>query len=193
MVSTCRIIKTNKIILLIKNYRYMKKNLFKNLLTVAMLMYMVLPTYSNPVTENTALNVAVKILSPTSLRSSTDSTQQAQKPLKLLYKSSNSENSNTAMRSSQANKNETVYFYVFGTEDNKSFVIVAGDDRVTPILGYSETNGFSADNMPPNLQWWLGEYAKQIQFAIDNDIKPTQEVIQQWAQYLGTNNNGKEE
>jgi len=157
-----------------------------------------LPIFSEPVTENTALSVAVKILSPSSaLRSSADSTQQnsptVQKSLRLLYKSSssNSGNANNAMRASQAN--ETIYFYVFGTENNKGFVIVSGDDRVTPVLGYSEINGFSADNMPPNLQWWLGEYSKQIQFAIDNDIKPTQEVMQLWAKYLGNNNNGKEE
>jgi len=174
----------------------MKTNLFKNLLTAIMLMYMMLPVHSKPVTENTALSVAVKILSPSStLRSSADSTQQkaptVQKSLQLLYKSSSNNDANATMRSTQTN--ETVYFYVFGTEDNSSFVIVSGDDRVTPVLGYSDTNGFSADNMPPNLQWWLGEYAKQIQFAIDNDIKPTQETKQQWAQYLGNNNNEKEE
>ena len=82
---------------------------------------------------------------------------------------------------------------MFGTENNDCFVIVAADDRVTPILGYSDENGFSADNMPPNLKWWLGEYAKQIQFAIENDIEPTAEVKKLWAQYLGINNNGKEE
>jgi len=173
----------------------MKTNLLKNLLIAVIFMYMVLPIYSKPIIENTARIVAVQILSRSSeLRSSTDSTQLTQKTLQLLYKSSsngNSGNVNTALRVSQAN--ETVYFYVFGTEDNKGFVIVAGDDRVTPVLGYSETNSFSADNMPPNLQWWIDEYAKKIQFAIDNDIKPTQEVKQLWAQYLGTNNNGKEE
>jgi len=92
------------------------------------------------------------------------------------------------MRSSKTNADETVYFYVFGAENNKGFVIVAGDDRVTPVLGYSHTNGFSVDDMPPNLKWWLGEYAKQIQFAIDNNIEPTQETKQQWAQYLDINN-----
>ena len=178
-------------------YQKIKKRKFnKRMILLLVVAITALSIYSKPITENTALSVAVKILSPSStLRNSADSTQQkaptVQKSLQLLYKSSSNNDANATMRSTQAN--ETVYFYVFGTEDNRSFVIVSGDDRVTPVLGYSDTNGFSADNMPPNLQWWLGEYAKQIQFAIDNDIKPTQEVIQQWAQYLGTNNNGKEE
>ena len=152
---------------------------------------MALPVWSEQVDENTAREVAANILSRSSaLRSSTDSSQE--KSLQLLYKSSsNGENSNSPVRTAQAN--EIVYFYVFGAENNEGFVIVSGDDRVTPVLGYSETNGFSADDMPPNLQWWLGEYAKQIQFAIENDIEATSDVRQQWAQYLGINDNGEEE
>ncbi|GHT39028.1 hypothetical protein AGMMS49965_03960 [Bacteroidia bacterium] len=151
------------------------------------------PLWGEPIGENVAHRVAYQVLLPASasLRSAGDS----QKTLQLLYTSSNRNiddgNGNATLRSASAD--ETVYFYVFGGEDNKGFVIVAGDDRVTPVIGYSDTNGFSADDMPANLKWWLGEYARQIQFAIDNDITPTQETKQQWQQYLGTNSNGKEE
>ena len=160
----------------------------------------VLPVFSEQIDENKARKVATQTLLRSSETQSADSTTQlrasavSQKTVQLLYKSSDSsENTNGAMRSAKANSKETVYFYVFGAENNEGFVIVAGDDRITPVLGYSHTNGFSADDMPPNLKWWLGEYAKQIQFAIDNDIEPTDEVTQQWAQYLGNNDNGKEE
>ena len=167
-----------------------------------MLATIALPVWGEQVNENTARQVANQTLSRSSDTNSTGGTTQLraqtisqQKTVQLLYKSSsNSENANaTTLRAAQENTNETVYFYVFGAENNEGFVIVAGDDRVTPVLGYSHTNGFSAENMPPNLKWWLGEYAKQIQFAIENDIEPTTEVTQQWEQYLGTNNNGKEE
>jgi len=47
--------------------------------------------------------------------------------------------------------------------------------------------------MPPNLQWWLGEYVKQIEYAIENHIEPTAEVTQQWTQYFNADNNEKEE
>jgi hypothetical protein len=181
--------------------KFTKKKAGKKRVFLLVAATLVLPVWGGQVDENTARQVASQTLSRSSAMHSPDSTTQLrtqavpQKTVQLLYKSSNSNsgNTNATMRSSQVNAGETVYFYVFGAEDNKGFVIVSGDDRVTPVLGYSYTNDFSADNMPPNLQWWLGEYAKQIEFAIENDIAPTQETQQQWAQYLGTNNNGKEE
>ena len=152
----------------------------------------VLPVWGGQVDENTARQVATQTLSRSATEHETQLRTQAvpQKTVQLLYKSS-SENTNASMRSSQTN--EMVHFYVFGAENNEGFVIVAGDDRVTPVLGYSETNGFSVDNMPPNLKWWLGEYAKQIEFAIENDIEATEEVAMKWAEYFGNNSNGKEE
>ena len=163
---------------------------------------LVLPVWGEQVDENTARQVASQTLLRYSATHSADSTTQlraqavSQKALQLLYKSSsdsNGGNANVVMRSSRANTKETVYFYVFGAENNEGFVIVAGDDRITPVLGYSETNGFSVDDMPPALKWWLGEYARQIEFAIKNDIQPTPETKRQWAEYLGTNNNEEEE
>ena len=163
----------------------------RNLLLTLALVAIVLPVWSDPVDENTARKVATqKLLRPSEMYDANSVTQQkAQTSLQLLYKSS----SKTEHGAKQAKAGETVYFYVFGTEDNKGFVIVAGDNRVTPVLGYSETNGFPAENMPPNLQWWLGEYSKQIQYAIDNDIQPTTEISQKWAEYLDINENNKEE
>ena len=174
--------------------RFKKPN--RRILFLLVSAIIVLPVWGDQVDENLARQVASQILLRSSATHSTDSTTQlraeavSQKILQLLYKSS-SNTETTTMRAMQAN--EIVYFYVFGTEDNEGFVIVAGDNRITPVLGYSHSNGFSANDMPPNLQWWLGEYAKQIQFAIDNDIKPTVEVTQQWAQYLSINDNEMEE
>lgn len=52
-------------------------------------------------------------------------------------------------------------FFVFNIDNG--FVIVAGDDISTPILGYSETNRFNVDNMPANLQYWLNLYEQDIE------------------------------
>lgn len=43
--------------------------------------------------------------------------------------------------------------YIFTTEN--SFVLVAADDRVQPILGYSLTGGFDFENMPENKAAWI--------------------------------------
>ncbi len=55
-------------------------------------------------------------------------------------------------------------YYVFnaGTA-NGGFVIVAGDDRVPAILGYSDRGAFDASDVPPVLQEWLDGYASQMQ------------------------------
>lgn len=53
-------------------------------------------------------------------------------------------------------------FYVFTSGD--AFVIVAGDDCVTPILAYSTANAFRSDKMPSNIRMWLQSYEDQIAF-----------------------------
>ena len=53
-------------------------------------------------------------------------------------------------------------FYVFNATEG-GYVIVSGDDRTREILGYSSTGTLDLDNLPDNLQWWLDEYARQIE------------------------------
>ena len=68
--------------------------------------------------------------------------------------------------------------YVFTTEN--SFVLMAADDRVQPILGYSLTGRFDVENMPANKRAWIREYNYGIQYAIDNQLRASSEVAQQW-------------
>ena len=169
------------------------------IISILLVVIIAFPVWGEQIDEKKALQVATQTLSRSSETQKADSTTRlrtqavSQKTVQLLYKSSSNNKTENSSIIKKKNVAETVYFYVFGTENNDGFVIVAGDDRVTPVLGYSHTNGFSVENMPPNLKWWLDEYARQIEFAIENDIEPTAEVTQQWAQYLSTNNNKMEE
>ena len=54
-------------------------------------------------------------------------------------------------------------FYVFNADNNGGFVIVSGDDRTVPILGYSRTGSIDMEKMPENIKWWLEGYARQIE------------------------------
>lgn len=54
-------------------------------------------------------------------------------------------------------------YYIFNNGDNKGFVIIAGDDRVSPILGYSDSGCFSSDNQPPQLTGILQAFAKGLE------------------------------
>ena len=68
--------------------------------------------------------------------------------------------------------------YIFNT--GQGFVVMAADDRVQPILGYSLTGEFLVNGMPENVKWWLQGYSDQIQDVIDYDTKTTEEVKKQW-------------
>lgn len=50
----------------------------------------------------------------------------------------------------------TSTYYILGAENNIGFVIVANNDSIdNPILGYSETNGWIEERMPPIILRWL--------------------------------------
>lgn len=68
--------------------------------------------------------------------------------------------------------------YIFTAK--QGFVVMAADDCVQPILGYSLTGHFVAENMPENLRWWLQGYSDEIQSAIDNKMKASTETSKQW-------------
>ena len=63
-------------------------------------------------------------------------------------------------------------YYVFNIGDNQGFVIVSGDDRTNPILGYSDEGYFDEAKAPANLKAWLAEYALQITQL--NGLEPAQ-------------------
>jgi len=68
--------------------------------------------------------------------------------------------------------------YVFATDD--SFVVMAADDRVQPILGYSLTCSFGSEDMPDNMRAWLQGYDDEIQAAIDHRVSASPETARQW-------------
>ena len=72
-------------------------------------------------------------------------------------------------------------FYVIG-RDRGGFVIVAGDDRVRPVLGLSETNRFETENMPDNVRWWM----ESLKAYVRKQAVPGNQVRPQWTRLLQT-------
>ena len=56
-------------------------------------------------------------------------------------------------------------FYTFVAEEGRGFVIVAADDCVRPVLGYSTRGTFQAKDMPSNVRGWLEDYESQIRYC----------------------------
>lgn len=48
-------------------------------------------------------------------------------------------------------------FYVFN-QGMSGFVIVSGDDRMKPVLAYSDAGAFVTENLPANIRGWLENY-----------------------------------
>ena len=70
------------------------------------------------------------------------------------------------------------HLYVFTT--GNSFVLMAADSRVQPVLGYSLNGGFDTEGMPENVREWLQGYDDEIQWAIDNNWRAAPATARQW-------------
>lgn len=75
--------------------------------------------------------------------------------------------------------------YIFNAEPG--FVVMAADDCVKPILGYSLTGKFVAEGMPENVSSWLQGYSDEIQYAIDHKMKAEVETAKQWNDLMNGN------
>ena len=56
--------------------------------------------------------------------------------------------------------------YIFNYAGNRGYMILAGDDVAMPVLGYNDQGSIDAEALPPQLEWWLQEYARQIEYAV---------------------------
>ena len=71
-------------------------------------------------------------------------------------------------------------YYVFNVSNGEGFVIVAGDDRVKPILAYSTTGSFDPNNMSEGFQFTLDGFREEIQYVRDHNLSATPDIISEW-------------
>ena len=72
---------------------------------------------------------------------------------------------------------EKAPFYIINIGDQQGFVIVSGDDRTNPILGYSDEGAFDANRMPANMRYWLDCYAQQLNVLAEMDDTQAARVL----------------
>ena len=77
-------------------------------------------------------------------------------------------------------------FYIFSASANGGFVIVAADDCVQPVLGYSFTSPTS-ERINPEARYWLGTYQEQIDYLRSIEYEAPQDVVAQWTLYAAAN------
>ena len=141
-----------------KNTNKKRTKMKRLLLILTTLMFFAGQVYANPVDVNTAKTLGVKYLKTNVL---------------------SAKNINTAEHVyTLSNESGTPYLYVFNHENG--YVVVAADDRAYPILGYSEGAPLDVNDIPEGLQYFLGHYGRQIQYAIDNELVAEKDVVEQW-------------
>ncbi len=132
--------------------------------------------FAKPVDPQMAENVAIKFV--------------RQRTLSLELKSVTDFNLAYVYKSESKNASGAVeiqnYFYVF-TAPEKGFVLVAADDRVSPILGYSAESNFIPGDVPPQVAKWFEAYKEQVRYAIVNNLPATEEIASDWAALKGEN------
>lgn len=60
--------------------------------------------------------------------------------------------------------------FAFNVGDNEGFVLVSGDERTLPILGYSDHGSFDLTKAPENLRNWMKGYEADIE-ALESTVK----------------------
>ncbi len=63
--------------------------------------------------------------------------------------------------------------YIVNDKDYGRFVIVSADQRMLPILGYSDNGTLSLDSAPDGLLFMLNSYEKQYKYMVENPDKVT--------------------
>ena len=61
-------------------------------------------------------------------------------------------------------------FYIFNAVDNGGYAIIAADDRISPVLGFSDQGNINLDNMPENMASWLEYYKYEISNLKSDDV-----------------------
>ncbi|MBO7074885.1 MAG: C10 family peptidase [Bacteroidales bacterium] len=75
---------------------------------------------------------------------------------------------------------EAVDYYVFNNGGDNGFVIVAGDDRVKPILAYSTSGCFNPNDIADGFQFTLNTFSHEIQYIRENNIEATADIDAEW-------------
>ena len=135
--------------------------LYRYLLWVAGIFLLVRPLAAMPVDTTTARKAATRFYNWKTGRSVTEDYAQ------LAY----IQQTNSQGEGVQAAPVNALYVFNF---DNH-FVMTSADTRVIPILAYSTESSFHTEGLPGSLDWFLDEYAREIE-SILRDVSDEESV-----------------
>ncbi|MEY2829287.1 MAG: hypothetical protein RIQ33_1145 [Bacteroidota bacterium] len=84
------------------------------------------------------------------------------------------------------NDTSTALYYAFNISPI-GFVIVAADDIVEPIIGYSTEVYYTQPSIEFTFKTFMENYAQQINYAVENNLPATAAISKKWNAYLSNN------
>lgn len=79
---------------------------------------------------------------------------------------------------------EVPVYYVFNIAGGSSFAIIAADERIHPVIGYSFESSFDPHNVSDCLDWLLLNYQEQIHDVVSSNLNYKDlEVVAEWQQF----------
>ena len=73
-------------------------------------------------------------------------------------------------KTSHAGKAEENLYYIINRGNDQGFVVIAADNRVSPIIAFAEKGSLTENDIQgnPSIKWLYDEYCNQIKWAIEN-------------------------
>jgi hypothetical protein len=90
----------------------------------------------------------------------------------------------TNMQSASRSADAQPVYYVFNADNSAGFVVVSGDDLVSPVLAYSDNGTLDMSNLPQAVRKWMDGYKQQILYVKENVTTTTEEVNELWHDYF---------
>ena len=132
----------------------------KTLLLIALIALTIGQIVAGPVDAQRAQQIGNRFMSATALTNLKTDIQ-----LNLVYTSTT---------------RNAVDYYAFNVSGNNGFVIVAGDDRVKPILAYSTTGSFDANDISDGFGFTLNSFSEEIQYVREHNLEATADIVAEW-------------
>lgn len=125
-------------IIMLYRIKASRQNMLKRFFGLALLLALAASLYAAPIDKQAALSNAQSFVQ--------------EKGIGLKIKEDH------MFKASAGMKSEAPSYYIFNSADEQGFVIVAGDDLLYPILGYSDKGSIDPDNIPDGLAALLNSY-----------------------------------
>ena len=71
-------------------------------------------------------------------------------------------------------------YYVFNVKGGEGFVVIAGDDRVRPILAYSTEGKYNPNDVADGFQFTLNGFRDEIHYIREHNLATTPDIVAEW-------------